>query len=617
MHIRGLKLGVAAAACLWLTAGPGVLAASAATAHAGSPRIAQARHVSPFGLGIARSARAHAKPAAHVAPSKASTTTEWVSNSSPVGHNSSCASPGYETISAALQVAPSGATVKVCAGTYTEQLAITNSVALTAVGAVTVLLPASPADNLTSCDADGGAQPNQDVVDICGPGVSVSMTGFTIQGAWPSNVCNDSLYGVAVLGGARLTLAHSTVKDIGGSPLTDGCQGGVGIEVGLATSGTSADPGHATLSHDVVESYQKNGITVDGAGSHARMTAVTVEGAGPTPSIAQNGIQVSDGATARIAGARVSGDECNDSAAGCGPDGFTQTQSVGILLFDAGKTTVTRSTVTTSDIGVYNIEDFAWTYYTPPSPFTPVLESFSRMKLTNRYENAYFDEGASAITASRLNGGEIGLETAQWDGQATAPVARASRISIAGASTDAIGVASDQASGDQPVMLKVTRSSFGASNAGGVVNQSTSVISVTRDWWGASTGPSVWSFGTGSSVSSDVNFFPWAKSSARSTFESCITGNKVVGTRRNRVVLCAKPGTSSVRLANRGTGMVLLIGNAGNDRLIGSSSGETWIISGTTGTNVINGRGGTGYIQERGNSADILRNAADYTVAAN
>jgi hypothetical protein len=508
----------------------------------------------------------------------------------------------------------------VCAGTYPEQLAITQSVTLDAKGSVTVLGPASPADNLTACDSDGGSQPNQDVVDICGTGssgsISVTMVGFTIEGNWPAMVCYDSIYGVAVLGGAKLTMSSTTVEDTGGDPLSDGCQGGVGIEVGLATSASTADTGTATLTNDTVTTYQKNGITVDGSGSSAKITGTTVTGAGPSTATAQNGIQVSDGAKSTITGSTITGNECSDTNGGCGPDGFTQVQSAGILAFDSGKTTVSTTTVSDNDIGVYNLEDYAWSYYTPPTPFVAVPVSFATVGLTNRYENAFFDQGESSITSSDLSGGEVGIEIAQYNGQTTAPADTVTGDTIIGASTDAILVASDGMSGDKPVKLTATTSSFDTSNMGGVANESSSILTVTDDWWGDASGPSVWSFGSGSSVSSDVNFFPWATDSGFGGEEACTTTSTSKTTTGSNVVLCAKAGSYNVYLANGGSNSVLLIGNNnGNDTLVGSSTGETWIIGGLHGNNTINGSNGTGYIQERGDPNDTLINDSGYTVA--
>ena len=73
----------------------------------------------------------------------------------------SCADPGYSTITDALTAASPGDTIKVCAGTYDEQLAITQGVTLQAKGPVTVAGSRRLANNLTTCDADGGSSPTR------------------------------------------------------------------------------------------------------------------------------------------------------------------------------------------------------------------------------------------------------------------------------------------------------------------------------------------------------------------------------------------------------------------------------------------------------------------------
>ena len=617
MKLRAkLSISIVISGCMAAGAGAGLAVVPAAVAMASARTAMSVHHVSPFGAGAHRAVR-HVRPrAAARAVNVTTVTARWVSNTVPVGSapGTGCASPGYATITAAIIAANPGDIIKVCAGTYNEQLAITQSVTLQAHGAVTVIAPSALTPDLTACDAEGGAQHNQDVVDICGPLTAV-ITGFTFQGNWPSDICNGSLYGVAVLGGATLTMSNSKVEDIGGDPQTDGCQGGVGIQVGLATSSTTADPATATLKNDVVNTYQKNGITVDGAGSNATITGATVTGTGPTPAIAQNGIQISDGATAKITGSTVTGNECNDTGGGCGPDGLSNTQSCGVLLFDAGKTTVSGTTASANDIGVDNIEDVAWEFYTPASPFVAVNNSFFGLGLNNRYENAFLDEGKSTLSTSTLSGGEVGIEMDQASYQSTAAIATAKSDTITGASQDAILVASDNQAGDPNPKLTATLSSLGGSNAGGVANQATSVLNVTNDWWGDATGPSIWSFGTGTSVSSDVNFFPWYTDSGMTTPQTCTKGLTVTATGDDQV-LCATAGTGNAFLSSGGFN-ALLIGNKGNDQLNGASTGEAWIIGGAGGSNLINGHGGTGFIQERGNTNDTLLNTGGYTVAAN
>ena len=60
-----------------------------------------------------------------VAASSASAATQWVNDDAAVGANTSCASPGYNTINAAITAATSGAdTVMVCDGTYAESVVL-------------------------------------------------------------------------------------------------------------------------------------------------------------------------------------------------------------------------------------------------------------------------------------------------------------------------------------------------------------------------------------------------------------------------------------------------------------------------------------------------------------
>jgi len=222
-------------------------------------------------------------------------------------------------------------TIALCGGTFTEQVYVAYSLKFANVvgmPASTIELPAAVGldqtqglSNTACQSGDSGAVVTapQSVMEICQTGAhaTVSISGITIEGQWPGNVCYDSLYGILVGGGATLDLANSTVKDIGGSALTDGCQGGVAVQVGFSPTG---QVGRAVLTHDTVNSYQKNGITIDGTGSGATITGGSVTGGGPTSQIGQNGIQVSFGATAAISGETITANQCGISPPTCGPD---------------------------------------------------------------------------------------------------------------------------------------------------------------------------------------------------------------------------------------------------------------------------------------------------------
>jgi hypothetical protein len=320
-----------------------------------------------------------------MAASKAASPTFWVAASgSATNQNTNCATAGYSTIQSAVDAAEtidvSGPAdvpvIEICPGTYTEQVTITNSMVLTRApvgarrGPVTIALPAAvgasqqtglSATNCQAQDAADSIQVPQSVVEVCAAktgggntkGMHVSISQVTVLGNWPTTVCYGSLYGVLVGGGASLALTDSVLSQIGAFPL-NGCQGGVGVQAGFAPTGQI---GHATLSNDTIETYQKNGITIDGSGSTAKISDVTVTGDGPTDQIAQNGIQISFGATGTVTGSLISGNNYT---------GTGEASSTGVLVVGGGgavcgigkgsplvkRASITGNTLTNNDLGV-------------------------------------------------------------------------------------------------------------------------------------------------------------------------------------------------------------------------------------------------------------------------
>jgi Right handed beta helix region len=345
----------------------------------------------------------------------------WVSNTVATvgGGGTSCASPGYSTVQAAVTAAESltTATVLICPGTYAEQVQVTGNTHLTiraarpSVGA-TLSLPATPVDSTTPCDTapgTGSYQADQDGLAICGTHAgTTTISNLTFDYAWPSGTCYDSLYGILVGGGDTLKMSNSAIVGGGAQPI-NGCQGGIGIQVGMAWT-TPNEVGHVVLTHDSISGYQKNGMTIDGRYSSARISYDTVEGAGPTTQTAQNGIQVSNGAKATISHTTVSGNECNVSV--CGPNDFTQTQATGILFYGAAAgSSVTDCVISRNDEGFYGYS------------MSPTLEPSAEgtIKYTtfshNRYEGAVLDQGHWLLASDHINNSQEAIYLYQYQGQ--------------------------------------------------------------------------------------------------------------------------------------------------------------------------------------------------------
>ena len=391
----------------------------------------------------------------------------WVSSTPITAADSGCAKPGYNTIQSAINAAPAGATVHICTGTYVEALAITQPLSLVAAGPVTVELPASPANSATACDTAPGTdnfQPDQDAIAICASG-TVNLTGLTIDAAWPAGTCADSLYGILVAGGATLNLTNSSIVAAGAVPL-NGCQGGIGIQVGMAWT-TPLEVGHANLSGVHISGYQKNGITVDGAGSSANIGATTVTGIGPTPAIAQNGIQISNGASGMIYNSTISGDQCD--AGVCGPDILNDTQSIGVLFFGAAAgSSVTGSNIDGNDVGVYNAEQIA--------PTAPAISVVGDTLVANRYAGVVLDQGWTSVSGDNISGGNVGIGVLQYNGQPFAADGTAFLDVIRNAGIAAVQVESDRAGlGDHPGALALSFSQL-RGNAARVLNNSANYI---------------------------------------------------------------------------------------------------------------------------------------------
>ena len=360
----------------------------------------------------------------------------YVSNVAPLAAapGTSCTHPGYATIQSAINAAPIGATVHVCASInpYVEQLTITKSLSLIANGPSTVQLPASPVNSTTTCDnaigtAPGSEQP-QDEISICGAGM-VKITGLTVSAYWPAGTCNDSLYGVLVGAGSNLISNGLTVNGAG-VPIGDsavGCQGGVAIQVGSARP-TPNEKGNATLTNTTVSGYQKNGITATGTGTNITVTTATVTGRGPVGT-AENGIEVAFGAKGIISGATVSANECNIAPPVCGPDALNDSaQATGVLFYGAKTgSSLSHSKINHNDIGVYYGSAAA------TEPLSPEVTISNDSFWSNRDEQVQLDQGFASVVGNTLHvTGHVGIQVLQYSGQTYASASTASNDTISG-----------------------------------------------------------------------------------------------------------------------------------------------------------------------------------------
>jgi hypothetical protein len=226
-----------------------------------------------------------------------------------------CPNAAFTTIQSAVLASGPGDLIRVCPGTYPEQVDIGpghDGLTLFSQQPRQAIIKAPPVMT------DPG-----DIVRIHGV-QNVSVKQFVITGPLPDTLFCSLMTrtGVRVDQGASALLRDNRITEIRStSPALRGCQNGVGVLVGRNFEGTT---GSAWITHNQIDRYQKGGVVVDNAGSSAAVDHNVVQhGPEDVIPIAPNGIQVSRGASGQVDHNFVT--ENNGAASG-----------TGILLFQAG-----------------------------------------------------------------------------------------------------------------------------------------------------------------------------------------------------------------------------------------------------------------------------------------
>ena len=211
-----------------------------------------------------------------------------------------CPAAGFTTIQDAVDAAAPGDRIRVCPGTYDEQISITKP-SLRIVGPLNdsaVVQPLGMTANATN-GVDG--TPIAAVVLVRGT-TGVIIRRLTIDGVNNGiTACEPTLIGIFYQD-ASGEIGDVAVRNMILVEDEDkACQSGLGIFV-QKLSGPVRQVSVVTSS---IHDYQKNGITGNEPGTRIQVDGNTVTGIGPTSGAAQNGIQIGFGATGQIDGNTV------------------------------------------------------------------------------------------------------------------------------------------------------------------------------------------------------------------------------------------------------------------------------------------------------------------------
>ena len=307
----------------------------------------------------------------------------------------------YATVQSAIDAAPTGATIVVAPGTYTEQLSITKSVSVRGAGASATIIQAPqslvPLPNVV-VNPGFGWGPDISGLVVVGNHADVTISGVSVTGPLPCG----TVVGVWAIQGANLRLTDSTVSDLLASDPACSITWGVifGATPGFAFDGHPGTYATGEVRHTTVDTFRNAGLLAiaphDGTVTRATFRDNTVRIGADVADVGTVAVRVLLDAVATITGNTIVGGRCN-FAPWCGPDFLNDIQSAAVDVAGLAGTVVTGNHISGSDIGFIGE--------------TPV--KFSGNTVTdNKYAGIAFAYVDAVTSGNVISGNPIGIVVA-------------------------------------------------------------------------------------------------------------------------------------------------------------------------------------------------------------
>jgi copper-binding protein NosD len=256
-----------------------------------------------------------------------------------------CPEATFTSIQAAVLAASPGDKINVCPGTYNEQVKITKRLTVQGIAKTNqnqaIIMPAPAVANTTSL-ATGN--PIAAIVLVDGTD-KVTLNNLTIDGSTSGIVgCSPNLMGIFYRNSSG-DIDNVAVRNIKLGPADAGCQNGFAIFVQSGFGGKSK----VDIADSSVHDYQKNGITGNEVGTEVNIRGNAVTGIGSTPDIAQNGIQLANGAKGTVDSNSV----INHVYSLCTSLNNCSFTSSNILIFNSNAVRVSRNTTGNAQVNIY------------------------------------------------------------------------------------------------------------------------------------------------------------------------------------------------------------------------------------------------------------------------
>jgi nitrous oxidase accessory protein NosD len=250
-----------------------------------------------------------------------------------------CPSATFTSIQDAIDAANPGSLIRVCPGTYREQLSVTKSLSIAGDNGA-IVMPAGMVANTTGSSGSpiAAAILVKDAANVEIRGLTVDTVNNGITG------CSPNLIGILYQNSSG-SIEHNAVRNTKLSATLNGCQSGDAIVVQSLGGGTS----NVSVIDNSVHDYQKNGITGNESGTEVAIIDNVVTGLGPTVGAAQNGIQIGFGAKGGVLGNTVTDNVWSP----CSSLTNCTFNATGILVFQSDNVRVEHNSVATNQVGIF------------------------------------------------------------------------------------------------------------------------------------------------------------------------------------------------------------------------------------------------------------------------
>lgn len=327
-----------------------------------------------------------------------------------------CPGAGFTTVQAAVNAAVPGAKIRVCPGTYNEQVTISKPLRIRGDNGA-IVTPSAMTANTTSLATGAPIA----AAILVGGTTDVKIQGLTVDGANNEiSGCGPTLIGIFYRN-ASGKIEDGAVRNMKLGAGLEGCQSGLGIFVQSGSGGASSVAVEDSSVHD----FQKNGITGNGLGTDIRVKGNVVTGIGPTTGAAQNGIQIGFGAIGRIEENTVA----NHIWSPCVSVTQCAFVATNLLIFNANRVRVANNTAGKSQVGIFlqgNNGKVEGNHVFDTDIFDGIVlfgdnNTVENNSITNSDEAAVFLLGNNnKVIGNRINEASIGVWKFSGDGNVVA-----------------------------------------------------------------------------------------------------------------------------------------------------------------------------------------------------